>query len=271
MVAISLSLAGCGATSALAVPTTPPLPQPAGCEAMSRSYPTLYALKWHGESDGAEEFEPEDPQAMEAELAAMLAAAREAKPGDPEMKGLVDDLEARISMIQIRLHAFADARAASRPDEAHAALLALLREVKANEGFLVASQRRCPAPTSVRSSSGYLPPEIIQTVIRARFSEFQRCYLAGLRRDPMLEGRVSVQFVITREGRVSEVVNADSVPERLVWRKWRAVPTPSAPSRPMSDPGVIDCVLLAFEDLTFPAPKVGIVTVTYPIMFAPGR
>jgi hypothetical protein len=38
----------------------------------------------------------------------------------------------------------------------------------------------------------------------------------------------------------------------------------------MPDSGVVSCTVRAFYGLSFPQPEGGIVTVTYPIMFAPG-
>jgi len=97
--------------------------------------------------------------------------------------------------------------------------------------------------------SGHLPPEVIQRIVRQNFGRFRLCYEAGLGRNPNLEGKVSARFVIGREGSVSNVSNAGS---------------------DLPDSGVTSCVMSAFYGLSFPQPESGIVTVTYPIMFAPG-
>lgn len=97
--------------------------------------------------------------------------------------------------------------------------------------------------------SGRLPPEVIQRIVRQNYGRFRTCYEQGLARNPNLEGRVQVRFVIDREGMVSNVQNGGS---------------------DLPDSGVTSCVMGAYYGLTFPQPEGGIVTVTYPIMFQPG-
>lgn len=97
--------------------------------------------------------------------------------------------------------------------------------------------------------SGRLPPEVIQRIVRQNFGRFRMCYEQGLGRNPNLEGRVSVRFVIGRDGSVSNVANGGS---------------------DLPDSGVVSCVVSAFYGLSFPQPEGGIVTVVYPIMLAPG-
>ena len=99
------------------------------------------------------------------------------------------------------------------------------------------------------SVSGRLPPEVIQRIVRQNFGRFRLCYENGLRNNPNLQGRVSVRFVIGRDGAVSNVGNGGS---------------------DMPDGGVVSCVVRAFYGLSFPQPEGGIVTVVYPIMFSPG-
>jgi hypothetical protein len=97
--------------------------------------------------------------------------------------------------------------------------------------------------------SGRLPPEVIQRIVRQNYGRFRMCYEQGLARNPNLEGRVSVRFVIGRDGSVSNVANGGS---------------------DLPDSGVVQCVVRAYYGLSFPQPEGGIVTVVYPIMFAPG-
>jgi len=97
--------------------------------------------------------------------------------------------------------------------------------------------------------SGRLPPEVIQRIVRQNFGRFRLCFENGLRNNPNLQGRVSVRFVIGRDGAVSQVQNGGS---------------------DMPDGGVVSCTVRAFYGLSFPQPEGGIVTVTYPIMFSPG-
>jgi hypothetical protein len=95
---------------------------------------------------------------------------------------------------------------------------------------------------------GRVRPEVIQAVVRRRFGEFRGCYEAGLARDPKLEGRVVVRFVIGRDGRVSSAEDAGS---------------------DLPDAAVVDCVVGRFRAFTFPEPEGGIVTVVYPIHLSP--
>jgi hypothetical protein len=101
----------------------------------------------------------------------------------------------------------------------------------------------------VTSVNGRIPPEVIQRIVRQNYGRFRVCYEAGLRNNPDLTGRVSVRFVIGRDGAVSQVGNAGS---------------------DMPNPDVVRCVTSSFYGLSFPQPEGGIVTVVYPIMFSPG-
>jgi hypothetical protein len=97
--------------------------------------------------------------------------------------------------------------------------------------------------------SGRLPPEVIQRIVRQNYGRFRMCYERGLQRNPNLEGRVSVRFVIDRSGKVSHASNGGS---------------------DLPDSGVVSCVVRSYYGLSFPQPEGGIVTVTYPIIFQPG-
>src|SRR4029079_5117588 len=89
-------------------------------------------------------------------------------------------------------------------------------------------------PPSVRMGatqvSGRLPPEVIQRIVRQNFGRFRLCYENGLRNHPNLQGRVSVRFVIGRDGAVSQVQNGGS---------------------DMPDGGVVSCTVRAFYGLSF--------------------
>jgi hypothetical protein len=122
-----------------------------------------------------------------------------------------------------------------------------------NTCFVVAHEG---APACVRVDAqvpgppyGRLPPEVIQRVVRARFAQYRDCYDAGLARNASLQGRVSVSFVIDRQGHVADARDAGST---------------------LQDPDVIACIVKGFADLSFPKPDGGVVTVVYPISFAPG-
>jgi hypothetical protein len=97
--------------------------------------------------------------------------------------------------------------------------------------------------------SGRLAPTVIQRTIRESFDTLRKCYQAGLTRDPNLTGKITTRFVIGRDGRVSQATTTDGTT--------------------MPDLQVTECVLSHLRGLRFPAPDGGIVTVVYPILFAP--
>lgn len=117
------------------------------------------------------------------------------------------------------------------------------------------SQEAAPKPPvpqvrmGTATLSGAMPPEIVQRVVRQNYARFRLCYEQGLTKNPKLEGRVTVRFVIGRNGSVSHVSNGGS---------------------DIPDSTVVECVMRAYYGLSFPQPEGGIVTVVYPILFSPG-
>jgi Ca-activated chloride channel family protein len=97
--------------------------------------------------------------------------------------------------------------------------------------------------------TGSLPPEVIQRIVRQNYGRFRLCYENGLRNNPNLQGKVSVRFVIARDGSVTNVGNAGS---------------------DLPDASVVACVMQSYRGLSFPQPEGGVVTVVYPILFEPG-
>ncbi|MEM7157159.1 MAG: AgmX/PglI C-terminal domain-containing protein [Myxococcota bacterium] len=97
---------------------------------------------------------------------------------------------------------------------------------------------------------GSLDKDIIRRIVRAHINEVRSCYNKGLTKDPTLEGRVAINFVITSAGKVgSSVVEADS----------------------MGDPQVAKCIAKAVKRWKFPKPRGGgNVIVTYPFVMSPG-
>ena len=96
--------------------------------------------------------------------------------------------------------------------------------------------------------NGRLPAEAVQRVIRQNFGRFRLCYEDGLRTNPSLRGRVSVKFVIDRSGGVSVASDGGS---------------------DLPDKNVVQCVVRGFQNLSFPEPTGGIVTVEYPLVLSP--
>lgn len=87
-------------------------------------------------------------------------------------------------------------------------------------------------------------------MVRSHFGPMRACYEDGLRRDPKLTGRVAVRFVIERDGHVGDAhVDAES--------------------SSMPDPVAEECIAAAFAGIVSPPPNGGIITVVYPIVFAP--
>lgn len=112
------------------------------------------------------------------------------------------------------------------------------------KGHTVSTPSMRPGTTTV---SGRLPPQVIQRVVRQNFGRFRMCYSQALGRNPNLEGRIPVRFVIGRDGAVSNVSATGDFP----------------------DASVRSCVQSAFYGVSFPPPEGGIVTVTYPLIFSP--
>ena len=99
------------------------------------------------------------------------------------------------------------------------------------------------------SHSGRLTEEQLKTTVSTVTDRLQRCYWGGLQKNPNLIGRVTVRFVIGADGRVSQVGGGGDVP----------------------DGDMIECVVKQFYGLQFPKPPSGIVTVSWPMVFTPGR
>jgi hypothetical protein len=97
--------------------------------------------------------------------------------------------------------------------------------------------------------SGRLPKEVIQRIVRQNFARFRLCYEKALAANANLQGRITVRFVIRRDGKVSNVGSVDS---------------------DFPDPGMVKCIALALYDISFPEPEGGFVTVVYPVVFEPG-
>jgi len=99
-------------------------------------------------------------------------------------------------------------------------------------------------------NGGRIPKEVIQRIVRQNFGRFRLCYEDALRGNPGLSGRVAVKFVIDRSGAVGVASDGGS---------------------DMPDRAVINCVVRGFQNLSFPQPDGGVVTVTYPLAFTPGE
>lgn len=97
-------------------------------------------------------------------------------------------------------------------------------------------------------TSGRLPPETIQEVVRSRHAELEGCYQLGAGRHPQLGGRITFTFAIGVGGEVTELRVADNS---------------------LPDCGVVRCMRDAMAQSRFPPPEGGTVAVQYPITFEP--
>jgi hypothetical protein len=103
---------------------------------------------------------------------------------------------------------------------------------------------KTPGPTR-----GTLPKSAISEGIAAGQDALRACYETALKANPALRGaNINVSFVILPDGTVP---NADALEN----------------GTDLTDPDVIECVLSAFEKLTFQKPEGGRVVVAYPVHF----
>lgn len=100
-------------------------------------------------------------------------------------------------------------------------------------------------------TNGRLPGDVIQRIVRQNQGRMLNCYQQGLAKNPGLQGRVQVAFVIGRDGAVSTAQDTAG--------------------SDLPDNAVRQCVVRSFLNISFPEPKGGTVNVTYPFTFTPGE
>jgi TonB family protein len=106
-------------------------------------------------------------------------------------------------------------------------------------------------PGTLTFRGGSLDKEIIRRVVRLHMNEVKYCYDQELVRNRGVEGRVSVQFIISGTGQVI---------------------TSFVQSTSMNNPRVESCVAAAVKRWTFPKPeKGGLAIVSYPFNFVAGQ
>jgi len=91
-----------------------------------------------------------------------------------------------------------------------------------------------------------LDTNLVRGRIRAHNAKYRACYEAALKKDPELEGKVVVKFVIEKDGKVS-----------------------SAKAEGM--PAIDDCIARAIGKIRFPSNTRGSITVNYPFAFTRDR
>ena len=103
-------------------------------------------------------------------------------------------------------------------------------------------------PTPKAEVDGALDKDLIRRIVRAHIGEVRYCYNEGLEHDPELAGRVIVDFVIGREGKVTRSFSHSDM-----------------------EGDVPDCIAKAVGHWLFPRPADGEdVSVKYPFVLEPG-
>ena len=97
---------------------------------------------------------------------------------------------------------------------------------------------------------GALDKSLIDAVIKRNMNQIRYCYQRELTKNPSLGGKITVKFVIAKDGSVSKAETKQST---------------------MGNSSVEECINQRFMKFQFPEPKGGgIVIVSYPFIFAPG-
>ncbi len=97
---------------------------------------------------------------------------------------------------------------------------------------------------------GALDKSLIDAVIKRNMAQIRYCYQRELTKAPTLGGKITVKFVIAKDGTVSSATTKTST---------------------MNNPAVESCINGRFMRFQFPEPKGGgIVIVSYPFIFSPG-
>jgi TonB family protein len=97
--------------------------------------------------------------------------------------------------------------------------------------------------------TGEFDSKLVTAEVKKRLRAIQICYEQQLRRNPGLQGKVTVEFTIEMSGTVSKA---------------------SATANTTNDPAVAKCVVDAVSRFRFnPGPQGGSVTYSYPFVFAP--
>ena len=108
------------------------------------------------------------------------------------------------------------------------------------------------AESAVAPTAGFtgepesLSNEYIDEMIAARQAQLQKCWLTGLKDNPGLKGQLTLQFEISRRGKVRELKVTDST---------------------LKDPALERCVLSVIERISFRSYRGQEISLSYPITF----
>lgn len=95
---------------------------------------------------------------------------------------------------------------------------------------------------------GDLLPEIVRRIVRRHYPRFRACYEKALATNPKLQGRVTLQLEITKDGRTKRAKSASS---------------------DLPDSGVVACIVRAASSTTFPESQSGSLNVaSIPLLFS---
>lgn len=114
-----------------------------------------------------------------------------------------------------------------------------------SEDLREAPVAREPEPTEL---GGRLAPSVVVATVKPSAQKVRRCYELALAANPALTGKITVRFVIGRDG---------------------ATRSASAGPPDFPDPLLLRCVEKVISTLRFPAPEGGDVHVTYPFSLVP--
>ena len=99
---------------------------------------------------------------------------------------------------------------------------------------------------SIASTQGTVDREAVARVINSHLNEVHGCYERALLKNPSLAGKVVLEWTIGAAGRVVAAKTKSST---------------------LSNAAVEACILSSLKTWTFPAPKGGVVIITYPFLF----
>jgi len=101
-------------------------------------------------------------------------------------------------------------------------------------------------PRGGQKVSGELPMEAVRKVVDAHMGAIQRCYEGALIRNPSIAGKVTLEWTIGTDGSVTKAGTKLAT---------------------LNSNEVIDCMRSSLVTWRFPAPKGGVVVVSYPFLF----
>ena len=97
---------------------------------------------------------------------------------------------------------------------------------------------------------GSLDRSLVDAVIKRNMAQIRYCYQRELTKNPSLAGKITIKFVIAKDGSVSQATTKTSTMDNTV---------------------VESCIAGRVQKMTFPEPEPGsgVVIVTYPFLFSP--